>query len=86
MAKTEVDGYKNRYLKNFNHLKDKLMLLFTDNPNSKKFKFYGVSKDAICGLLVSGTDKHGISDFNKFFSVGEIQFYYDELNKRLQRR
>ena len=53
MAKTEVEGYENRYLKDFNHLKDKLMLLFTDNPNSKKFKFYGVSKDTISGLLVS---------------------------------
>jgi len=86
MVKTNKEGYQNKYLKNFNHLKDKLMLLFTDNPNSKKFRFYGVSKDTISGLLVSGTDKHGISDFNKFYSVGEINFYYESLNKRLQRQ
>lgn len=86
MAKTKVEGYKNIYLKNFNRLKDKLMLLFTDNPNSKKFKFYGMSKDTISGLLVSGTDSSGISDFNRFYSVGEINYYYDSLNKKLQRR
>ena len=62
------------------------MLLFTDNPNSREFKFYGVSKDGINGLLVSGIDSHGVTDFDRFYSVGEIRFYYEELNKRLQRR
>jgi len=86
MVKIKEKGYKNKYLKNFNQLKDKLMLLFTDNPNSRNFEFYGVSKEGRLGMLVCGTDSKGIFDFRKFFPVSDIEFHYEELNTRLQRR
>lgn len=84
--KTKEIGYEDIFLKNFNQLKDMLKLILINNPNSRKFEFYGVLKNGKRGILVCGKDTMDIRDFTNFFSVQEIYYYYNNLNKRLQRR
>ena len=83
--KTDIDGYNNIFLSNFNTLRNRLQLLFSGNPNLKKIKFYGVENGGKRGILVCGCDPSDIRDFEKFYSVSDINFYHNNLIKRLER-
>ncbi len=74
--KLDNKKYKDIYLRDFNILKKKLMSIFSRNPNTKKFKFYGVEIEFVRGLYVEGVDTDSVRTFTKFLSAGEIERHY----------
>jgi hypothetical protein len=79
------NGCEETKVPNYYTLKGKLMLILSENPNLKTFKYTGVTKDNKIGILIDGVDGRGIREFCRFYSIADINFYFNELNKRLSR-
>lgn len=77
--------YENSFVPNYNTLINKLRMILNDNRQLKTFQYYGIVKNDQVGILVEGIDSLGIREFQKFYSIYEINFYFDSLNKRLAR-
>lgn len=84
------DPYFIRDTKYYNRLIWKLRMILSDSPYLDEFKYSSVKylterypqKEQI-GILVEGLDSMGIKKFQKFFSVKDIHFHFDQLNRRL---
>ena len=72
----------------YNRLRSMLEILFSSNPN--KFAFHGIKQKGRAGILVCGVDKRGVRDFQKFYPIKDIHFYFNKhitlLKKEGERR
>ena len=66
---------------NYNRYISMLETLFMSNP--KKFKYHGIIDKGILGILVCGTDKLGVREFEKFYPIRDIHFYFDRHVKNI---
>ena len=70
---------------NFHLLKEKLKLILSENRYFREFKYSGVAKDNKIGIIVDGVDNRGVREFSRFYSVYDINFYFNRLEHRLSR-
>ena len=74
------------YFKGFSKFQNKLKIILAENPNTLTFtpcKEVNSSGKNGLGILVSGKTVDSIDSFNKFFSLKDIDFHYEMLNRRL---
>ena len=78
------------FIKKFEEWKQKLKLIMSENPNVNKFRFFGIRtynddhEKAELGILILGKDHNNV-EWSKIYTLDEIDFYFDNLNKRLSR-
>lgn len=84
------EPYFLRNKKFFNTLIWKLKLILSENPNVDKFRFDGVKylsegypQRQEVGILVNGIDTMSIEEFYKFYSINDINFLHEQLQRRL---
>lgn len=78
--------YENAFVPNYGVLIDRLKIILNNNKNLKTFQYYGIVKNDKVGILVEGIDSLGVREFQNFYSIYEINFYFNELVKRLIKR
>ncbi len=66
----------------YNKLITKLNVLLQDNRNKREY--HGIYNKGKIGILVYGTNSIGSSDFVKFFSINDINFYFTKHIERLK--
>lgn len=84
MKTDDETEYMNVFMREFNKYLRMLRPMFRDNPNHKKFKYYGVveRRRGHQGILVSGIDPKGIRKFENFYSLYDIQDFHYNNNKK----
>lgn len=77
----------------FNVLRKKLRTILSDNDNIDKANFYGVKVFDVkkhkptkyeYGILVAGIDTNGLKEIKRFFSCDEINFLFEQQNRRIR--
>ena len=79
------DHFKSIRVPHYNMLREKLKLILSGNPNFRQFKYSGVKNGNKIGILIDGIDGRGIREFQRFYSINDINFYFNQLEKRLSR-
>ena len=79
--KIKGKSYKTAHIRYSESLKNKLMMIFNDNHNKNKFKFYNIYNEGESGLLVCGLGSKDIREFERFYSIKDIHFYFNRLVK-----
>lgn len=77
--------YEHAYVPNYSNLVNKLKMILNNNQKLKTFQYYGIAINDKVGILVDGVDSLGVREFQNFYSIYSINFYFNELNKRLSR-
>lgn len=60
----------------YNRLRNMLEIIFSSNPT--KFDFHGIRQEGKIGLLVCGADSMNVREFEKFYSIKDIHFYFNK--------
>jgi len=86
--KIKIKGkvYDSAKVPKYHNLINKLRIIMNDNKNLKYFKFHGVYRGNQIGIVVEGTDSLGVRDFTEFYSIHDIDYYFNKINKRLERK
>ena len=80
--KIKDNEYESIKIPQYNRLRNMLEVLFCSNP--KRFHFHGIIKNGKRGLLVCGEDKKGVREFQKFYPITDIHFYFNKHVKHLR--
>jgi hypothetical protein len=75
--------YSTAKIPKYNQLTTKLKMLLTDNKHSKDFKFYGVWNKGQIGILICGLGSGGTMEFERFYPIKDINYYFNNLTKRI---
>jgi len=88
--------YEPYYIKNkyfYNDLIWKLKMILSENRKLNEFRFDGAKyysekypQNTKIGIIVDGIDSYGVKEFHKFYSIGDINFYFNQLERRLNIR
>ena len=70
---------------NFHLLREKLKLIISEIRYFRECKYAGVAKDNKIGIIVDGVDNRGVREFSRFYSIYDINFYFNRLERRLSR-
>jgi len=70
----------------YKFLETKLKAILSDNRQLPKFKFYGIRINGYGGILVCGTDSLGVRPFQKFYSINDINYYFNKIAKKIMMR
>lgn len=84
--KIKIKGkdYESVKIPQYNRLRGMLEILFCNNP--KEFDFVGVVKNGKKGILVCGEDKKGVREFQKFYPITDIHFYFNKHIRQLKKQ
>ena len=73
--------YRFHKVPRYSELKAKLMMILSDNKNLATFSYLGTKNGHKLGILVKGTDNDGVRDFLRFFSINDIEHYFNKSYK-----
>lgn len=73
-------------IKYFRKLCQMLQMILNNNSMVADFVFIGTIENGKRGVFVKGVDSSNIRKFKKFYSTQDIHYYFNELNKRLERK
>ena len=81
--KIKDNTYETIKVPQYNRLRSMLMTIFSANPT--KFDFHGIIKKGKRGILVCGTDKNKIREFQRFYPISDIHHYFNRYIRLLKK-
>lgn len=66
----------------YSELKAKLLMILSDNKRSSSFSYLGTKIDNQLGIMVNGCSPDGVRDFERFFSIKDIEHYFNRYRNK----